>query len=98
VAASASYIEHYAQANEEVRESNQATQKRDWQRYTDKWSALDAGLTAGEREPWIYRDYEDPLHTARQFRKLGPVRIAEARGKLQHGVRRLKRALKGRKP
>jgi glycosyltransferase involved in cell wall biosynthesis len=98
VAASASYIEHYAQANQEVRESNLAVQKRDWQRYTDKWSALDAGLTASEREPWITRDYEDPHHTARQFRKLRPVKIAEAHGKLRHGVQRLKRALRGRKP
>lgn len=71
VAANNSFIEHYVNANEQVRASNVSLRKADWERYTARWSALDAQLGTEGREPWVYRDYEDPHRTANQFRGLG---------------------------
>jgi GT2 family glycosyltransferase len=90
VAADDSYVEHYAHANEAIRGSNVALQKRDWERYAAKWAKLDENRDPGDSESWIYRDYEDPHRVADRFRGLLEVRLLDAR----EALRRRKNALK----
>lgn len=89
-----SFVEHYSHANQPARKSNLAVQKRDWERYSVKWSALEAARDAAEQGDWIYRDYRDPHDTAQQFRRLREVRAHDARAGLRRGLARLKGALK----
>jgi GT2 family glycosyltransferase len=57
-----SYIEHYGHANPDVRRSNMAVQRADWDTYTMRWEPL------GEpAQPWLTRDFFDPSQTAETY-------------------------------
>lgn len=94
VAADNSFIEHYGHANAPVRESNLSVQKADWERYTARWSSLDAHRRPDERESWDYRDYKDAHRTADQFRGIRQVRLQRVRDQIRRGARGLKRTAK----
>jgi len=94
LAADDSYIEHYSHANEAVRESNLAVQKRDWAQYSAKWAALDARRDPSELESWVYRDHDDPHQTAQQFRGLAAVRKHAAGRRVSRALTRVKKAAK----
>jgi GT2 family glycosyltransferase len=93
VAAEHSFVEHYSHANESVRKSNLAAQKRDWEHYSARWSQLEAHRRPDDKEPWIYRDFDDPHQTARGFGKLPEVKAVSARMTLMHALVSAKRAL-----
>jgi GT2 family glycosyltransferase len=57
-----SHIEHYGDANSEVRQSNMAVQQADWKTYTDRWGQL------GEpAKPWLKREFFDTRQTAETY-------------------------------
>lgn len=56
-----SFIEHYSDANTEVRVSNLEKQKIDWDTYTKKWSKLGA-----PKNDWIELEYKDKSRTAQK--------------------------------
>lgn len=94
IAAEDSYIEHYSHANLEVRETNLAVQRVDWERYAARWSSLDAKRRPEERDSWIYRSYEDPKRTAQRFTKLREVQMNQARLTITAAVGRIRGAMK----
>lgn len=57
-----SYIEHYSDANTEVRLSNQERQQADWKIYTARWRRL-----GKPDRDWIERSFKDPDKTAERF-------------------------------
>jgi len=58
-----SFVEHYAHANVEVRESNAALQKADWDAYVRRWGTL---YETPEKD-WLLKDFKDVNHTVRGF-------------------------------
>lgn len=54
-----SFIEHYSDANTEVRTSNMATQQEDWQKYTKQWSYLGTPDV-----DWVEKKFYDKDKTA----------------------------------
>lgn len=58
-----SYIEHYAHANEQIRETNAAMQKKDWNYYENKWSPL---YPVPDND-WIVKEYHDLNNTIKAF-------------------------------
>jgi GT2 family glycosyltransferase len=54
-----SFIEHYSDANAEVRATNLERQKQDWAAYAKRWEHL--GMP---KEDWIEKSYTDPNDTA----------------------------------
>ena len=57
-----SFIEHYSDANTEVRISNNTNQKKDWKKYNAKWGYL--GKPASD---WKYIIFNDSNKTAEKF-------------------------------
>jgi GT2 family glycosyltransferase len=94
IAASQSFVEHYQEANPAIRKSNLAMQKRDWERYRERWSCLDASRPSDAVGDWIFRDYIDPQNTAVRFNRLTQVRFDRLRSTWRRGVTRLKELIK----
>lgn len=59
-----SFIEHYSDANHEVRTSNLTNQKRDWKTYSQRWEKL--GKPTSD---WIEVPYTDTTNTADRYWK-----------------------------
>ena len=59
-----SYIEHYSDANLEVRATNQVKQKQDWETYENRWKHL--GMPT---EDWKYKKFKDRHKTADKYWK-----------------------------
>jgi GT2 family glycosyltransferase len=57
-----SYIEHYSDANAEVRATNQEKQKQDWAAYEKRW----AHLKMPERD-WIEKPFRDKHKSAKKY-------------------------------
>lgn len=57
-----SYIEHYSDANTEVRASNQTRQKDDWDTYTKRWNHLQM-----PKEDWKTKRFKDKHKTAEKY-------------------------------
>jgi glycosyltransferase involved in cell wall biosynthesis len=57
-----SYIEHYSDANTEVRASNNERQKQDWAVYEKRWEHLKM-----PKNDWLEKDFSDPLRTAEKY-------------------------------
>jgi len=55
-------IEHYSDANTEVRASNQTKQKEDWDTYTKRWEHLRM-----PKEDWIVKPFKDKHKTAKKY-------------------------------
>ena len=91
VAASDSFVEHYAGANRAVRQSNLAKQKRDWERYTARWAHLDLDRGSGAVGDWVLRDYVDAYGTAGRFNSISEVRVANIRARWRRGAEVLRR-------
>ncbi len=62
VASPDSYVEHYSDANTEVRASNQTKQKEDWDTYTKRWEHLRM-----PKEDWIVKPFKDKHKTAKKY-------------------------------
>jgi glycosyltransferase involved in cell wall biosynthesis len=88
VAAANSFVEHYAGANQEIRESNMAKQKRDWERYAVRWAHLDLDRDPNAAGDWILRDYVDAYQTAKRFNNIPEVNLSHVRAILSRLVRR----------
>lgn len=66
VASEDSFIEHFFHANKIVRKTNNEKQKKDWQKYIQKWNSKYS--TAGKNEgAWIEKEFFDNTRTARKF-------------------------------
>ncbi len=59
-----SYIEHYAHANEKIRESNSEVQKNDWAFYENRWKLL-----LPPSVDWKLKEHNDSNNTTRAFPK-----------------------------
>jgi glycosyltransferase involved in cell wall biosynthesis len=59
-----SYIEHYSDANTEVRASNMEQQKVDWKAYEKRWHKLGA-----PKEDWVEQTHDDQTKTAEKYWK-----------------------------
>jgi glycosyltransferase involved in cell wall biosynthesis len=59
IASEKSYIEHFSDANTEVRAGNLERQKQDWKTYENRWKYLGSPKT-----DWLERTYIDEFHTA----------------------------------
>jgi len=57
-----SYIEHYSDANTEVRTSNMEQQQKDWRAYTKRWQHLKM-----PDKDWVEKSFEDPDRTAEKY-------------------------------
>lgn len=57
-----SFIEHYSDANAEVRATNLERQKQDWAAYEKRWGRL--GMP---KEDWIEKSYTDTAKTADRY-------------------------------
>lgn len=57
-----SFVEHFSDANTEIRISNQEQQKQDWRTYTKRWEHLSM-----PEADWIEKSYTDPHHTAERY-------------------------------
>jgi GT2 family glycosyltransferase len=60
-----SLIEHYAHANQVVRDSNMSAQKQDWAAYESRWGHL-----GRPDHDWIETGVTDETNTALKFRKM----------------------------
>ena len=69
-----SFIEHYADANAKVRETNNAKQKQDWQNYLTKWKS-DYPLT--DSSPWVKLSFKDKTNEANNFKPLYYIDMAK---------------------
>jgi len=58
-----SYIEHYSDANSEVRASNTERQHKDWATYEKKWGHLSWPTNDG----WEQKDFSDKRRTAEKY-------------------------------
>ncbi len=66
-----SYVEHHRHANLTVRKSNREIGVNDKQALLERWGHLDPTLSTYEQVHTAqYRDYDDPAHTARTFRRI----------------------------
>lgn len=64
----ASFIEHYSDANTEVRTTNMEHQQKDWATYTGRWGKLKA-----PKQDWIEVTFDDHALTAEKYwRKMLP--------------------------
>ncbi|MFN4276639.1 MAG: glycosyltransferase [Ferrovibrio sp.] len=61
------YVEHFSDANTEVRASNLVGQNRDWNVFLSRWTALVDPTNPHSLGGWIERDHEDTDQTWRQF-------------------------------
>lgn len=59
-----SFIEHYSDANSEVRISNTEKQQHDWKTYSNRWEHLKM-----PKEDWMYKSYKDRDNTAHKYWK-----------------------------
>ncbi len=59
-----SFIEHYSDANAEVRATNMDRQKTDWATYEKRWEHLGAPT-----RDWIEKSYKDSHRTAKKYWK-----------------------------
>jgi GT2 family glycosyltransferase len=84
-----SYIEHYADANPVVRESNLARQQADWAAYSDRWGRLGAPA-----RDWIDTRHDDPYRTARRY--WGPLLTSRTYRLAQRLVPAVRRRLQPR--
>lgn len=57
-----SFIEHFSDANTEVRTSNQERQKIDWKKYENTWKHLGA-----PKADWVYKGFVDKHRTAEKY-------------------------------
>jgi GT2 family glycosyltransferase len=57
-----SYIEHYSDANAEVRATNNERQMQDWATYEKRWKHLKM-----PKADWIEKDFSDPHHIAQKY-------------------------------
>jgi len=57
-----SYIEHYSDANTEIRASNLERQKKDWSTYQKRWQHLGA-----PELDWIKKNFTDKYQTAKNY-------------------------------
>ena len=57
-----SYVEHYAHANVQVRDTNAALQKADWDAYVRTWGSL-----GRPDQDWLLNDYRDTDLTVKKF-------------------------------
>lgn len=57
-----SYIEHYSDANTEVRISNLDQQQADWKTYTDRWAKL-----GKPEKDWLEKSFKDRHRTAQKY-------------------------------
>jgi len=57
-----SFIEHYSDANSEVRATNSERQKQDWKAYAARWNHLKM-----PDEDWLEKDFSDSNHTAEKY-------------------------------
>jgi len=57
-----SYVEHYSDANTEVRATNQEKQQKDWQTYTKRWQHLKM-----PKQDWIEKSFKDKHKTAKKY-------------------------------
>ena len=64
-----SFVEHYSDANTEVRLSNLENQRKDWSTYLKRWGSLLAGSN-GFEGGWEYLEHKDQTETAKLFRKM----------------------------
>jgi GT2 family glycosyltransferase len=64
-----SFVEHYSDANTEVRLSNLENQRKDWSTYLKRWGNLLAESN-GFEGGWEYLDHKDQRETAKLFRKM----------------------------
>jgi GT2 family glycosyltransferase len=60
------YVEHFDNANAEVRETNRAVLQHDRETYIRRWKGTYKPLTAGSVQK-LYADFKDPRETARTF-------------------------------
>jgi GT2 family glycosyltransferase len=82
-----SYIEHLADANPVVRESNLRTQRRDWESYRERWGHL--GEPARDWEETAYRDPTDTVH--RYWGRVVTHPVVRRLGQLQFHAKSLAR-------
>lgn len=68
-AAPNSFVEHYADANTQVRESNLVRQKDDWLFYLKRWNEF-LETSGGYEGGWLNLAFEDELKTGDQFKWL----------------------------
>ena len=57
-----SFIEHYSDANTEVRATNMERQKQDWATYQKRWEYL--GMP---KKDWLEKDFSDKHQTAKKY-------------------------------
>lgn len=57
-----SFIEHYSDANTEIRASNLEHQQRDWATYENRWGKLKM-----PDKDWVEKDYDDHNQTASHY-------------------------------
>jgi GT2 family glycosyltransferase len=57
-----SYIEHFSEANTEVRASNLERQQKDWAAYKSRWESLGA-----PEQDWMEKDFDDHSKTAKKY-------------------------------
>jgi GT2 family glycosyltransferase len=65
IASPGSFIEHYSDANNEVRTSNLGKQKEDWATYEKRWQHLKM-----PKEDWAEKEFTDKSRTAERYWKL----------------------------
>lgn len=57
-----SYIEHYSDANSEIRTTNMERQQKDWAMYVGRWGKLKP-----PSKDWMVKDFSDSHHTAEHY-------------------------------
>lgn len=95
-----SFIEHFPHANQEVRDSNVAVSRSDWDYYASRWSNIAPKSSLVGKGHWIHQTYVDPQHTYKAFPRPHALKtfllakrallLAKARG----GARRVRRLVR----
>jgi glycosyltransferase involved in cell wall biosynthesis len=62
-----SFVEHFAHANEQIRERNLSGERADWNAYIQKWSGVFYDPDNPEVGTWLTRDHEDVHRTTQAF-------------------------------
>lgn len=76
-----SYVEHYSHANLQVRASNLARQKEDWNNYVSKWRRVSGVEDVISGQGWVTRTHVDPHRTASRFLSVNEVATSAIRAR-----------------
>jgi len=70
-----SFVEHFVHANRKVRAENRTSQQNDWKAYLERWTNVYYDPAKDNVGGWLYRDYIDPVQTAKSFPLLARLRV-----------------------